>query len=156
LNLLLRKCVMHRHDRNQEIFYSPWRRSLRPLRGILHATFTFTMGAILFERLSSWAKSGRTTLTPAHLLRARFRCLEEVASVEYSLRELNYAAKKLGWLTASGMALVEQLKQELAKVKNRIAPYEATVLRSRYGTELRRHRRELMAARRTYAHVEAR
>jgi len=156
LNLLLRKYVMHRHDRNQEIFYSPWRRSLRPLRGILHATFTFTMGAILFERLSSWAESGRATLTPQQILRARFRCLEEVASVEYSLRELNYAVKKLGWLTASGMALVEQLKQELAKVKNRIAPYEATVLRSRYGTELRRHRRELMAARRTYAHVEAR
>jgi HEXXH motif-containing protein len=150
LNLLLRKYVMHRHDRNREIFYSPWRRSLRPLRGILHATFTFTMGAVLFERLSSWAKSGKTTLTPAQLLRARFRCLEEVASVEYSLRDLDYAGKKLGWLTASGTALVDQLKQELAKVKNRIAPYEATVLRSRYGSDLRRHIAELKCARITY------
>ena len=58
LNLLLRKHVMYRGDHNQQIFYSPWRRSLRPLRGILHATFTFTMGALLFQRLSSWA-SGR-------------------------------------------------------------------------------------------------
>ena len=58
LNLLLRKHVMYHGDHNQQIFYSPWRRSLRPLRGILHATFTFTMGAMLFERLSTWA-SGR-------------------------------------------------------------------------------------------------
>jgi HEXXH motif-containing protein len=150
LNLLLRKWRLHRKDHKREIFYSPWRRSLRPLRGILHATFTFTMGAVLFERLSYWAKSGKTTLTPAQLLRARFRCLEEVASVEYSLRDLDYAGKKLGWLTASGTALVDQLKQELAKVKNRIAPYEATVLRSRYGPDLKRHRKELAEARNTY------
>ncbi|MGH9785002.1 MAG: aKG-HExxH-type peptide beta-hydroxylase [Terriglobia bacterium] len=150
LNLLLRKYVMQRHDRNQEIFYSPWRRSLRPLRGILHATFTFTMGAILFERLSSLAARRDATLTARQVLRTRFRCLEEVASVEYSLRDLDYAGKQLGWLTASGMALVRQLKQELAKVKHRIAPYEATVLRSCYGRELRRHRKELAIARKTY------
>jgi HEXXH motif-containing protein len=45
LNLLLRKQVLYRGDQNRDIFYSPWRRSLRPIRGILHATFTFTMGA---------------------------------------------------------------------------------------------------------------
>ena len=153
LNLLLRKYAMRRGDRNREIFYSPWRRSLRPLRGILHATFTFTMGAILFERLSTWARSGKTALTPAQLLRARFRCLEEVASVEYSLRDLDYAGKKLGWLTPSGMTLVDQLKQELVKVKTRIAPYEATVLRSRYGSNLRRHIAELKCARMTHDSV---
>ncbi|OLB04670.1 MAG: hypothetical protein AUH21_01280 [Nitrospirae bacterium 13_2_20CM_62_7] len=153
LNLLLRKYVMRRRDRNREIFYSPWRRSLRPLRGILHATFTFTMGAILFERLSTWARSGKTALTPAQLLRTRFRCLEEVASVEYSLRDLDYAGKKLGWLTPSGMTLVDQLKQELVKVKTRIAPYEATVLRSRYGSNLRRHIAELKCARMTHDSV---
>jgi hypothetical protein len=51
------------------------------------------------------------------------------------------------------MALVEQLKQELAKVKNRIAPYAATVLRSRYGSDLRRHIAELKCARMTYDSV---
>jgi hypothetical protein len=76
-----------------------------------------------------------------------------VASVEYSLRDLDYAGKKLGWLTASGMALVQQLKQELAKVKHRIAPYEATVLRSRYGPDLKGHRQELTVARETYGPV---
>jgi hypothetical protein len=144
--------MLYRKDHNREIFYSPWRRSLRPLRGILHATFTFTMGAILFERLSSWAKSGKTALTPAQILRARFRCLEEVESVRYSLKDLEYA-HKLGWLTSEGLTLVASLKGETERVGKRIAPYEAAVLRSRYGPEFRRHRQELAAARQTYGPV---
>lgn len=149
LNLLLRQAVLYHKDRNQEIFYSPWRRSLRPLRGILHATFTFTMGAILFEKLSTWAKTGNVTLTPQQLLRARFRCLEEVESVRYSLKDLAHA-HKLGWLTPAGWRLVGSLKREIDKVANRIAPFEAMVLKSRYGRELKRHLKELAEARRTY------
>jgi len=149
LNLLLRKAVLYHKDRNQEIFYSPWRRSLRPLRGILHATFTFTMGAILFERLSTWAKTGRATLTPQQLHRARFRCLEEVASVRYSLKDLAHA-RKLGWLTPAGWGLVGSLKREIDKVEARITPFERAVLRSKHGRELKRHRKELESARETY------
>src|SRR5207249_4769859 len=143
LNLLLRKYGMYRRDRIQEIFYSPWRRSLRPLRGILHATFTFTMGAILFERLSSWAAAGHATLTPQQILRARFRCLEEVASVEYSLCDLDYAGRKLGLLTVSGMAVVGSLRRELERVRKKIAPFEWAVLRSRFGLVLQRQVKEL-------------
>ncbi|MGH7229300.1 MAG: aKG-HExxH-type peptide beta-hydroxylase, partial [Nitrospiraceae bacterium] len=152
LNLLLRKYVMQCHDRNQEIFYSPWRRSLRPLRGILHATFTFTMGALLFERLASWAESGRATLTPQQILRARFRCLEEVESVRYSLKDLEYA-RKIGWLTGAGWGLVSSLKREIERVRKRIVPFERAVFRSRYGPKLKRHRQELAEARKTYGPV---
>jgi HEXXH motif-containing protein len=149
LNLLLRKAVLYHKDRNQEIFYSPWRRSLRPLRGILHATFTFTMGAILFEKLSTWAKTGQATLTPQQILRARFRCLEEVDSVRYSLKDLAHA-HKLGWLTPAGWGLVSALRQEIDKIGKRIAPFERAVLRSKYGQELKQHRKELAKARETY------
>ncbi len=152
LNLLLRKAVLYRKDHNQEIFYSPWRRSLRPLRGILHATFTFTMGAILFEKLSTWAKSGKTTLTPQQLLRARFRCLEEVDSVRYSLKDLAHA-HKLGWLTPAGWGLVSSLKREIDKVENRIAPFERAVLRSKHGAKLKQHRKEMVAAKEMYRPV---
>lgn len=159
LNLLLRKAVLYHKDRNQEIFYSPWRRSLRPLRGILHATFTFTMGAMLFERLSSFearaagqGPRGKAMLTDQQLLRARFRCLEEVASVRYSLKDLAYA-KKLGWMTATGWGLVSSLKREIDKAELRIAPFERSVLRSKHGRELTRHRKELAKARETYGPV---
>ncbi len=172
LNLLLRKYVLYRGDRNQEIFYSPWRRSLRPIRGILHATFTFTMGAILFERLSSWAarreeqgardrsqseqRSGTARLTRAQVLRARFRCLEEIASVRYSIQDLKYAGRRLGWLTGSGKRLVGILAAEIGKVERNMTPYRKEVLRSKYGAALRRHVEELRRARMAYGPVRLR
>jgi HEXXH motif-containing protein len=151
LNLLLRKYRFLNGEHTEEIFYSPWRRSLRPIRGILHATFTFTMGAMLFERLASCGARGKAKqgLTAEELLRARFRCLEEVASVRYSLRDLAYA-RQLGWLSASGWQLVTALKHEIDKVEARIAPFMRAVLRSRHGRDLTRHRKELAAARKTY------
>lgn len=157
LNLLLRKHVMYHGDHNQQIFYSPWRRNLRPLRGILHATFTFTMGAMLFERLSAWA-AGRggaarwkkTGLTARDLQRTRFRCLEEVESVRYSLHDLHYADRHLGWLTGSGRRLVGQLAEAIEQVERSIAPRRNEVLRSKFGPALRRHVDELKKARMTY------
>lgn len=160
LNLLLRKFEMRRGDHNQEVFYSPWRRSLRPLHGILHATFTFTMGAMLFERLSAWAERGRSPatlrafgLTERDILRARFRCLEEVESVRYSLRDLAYAGGRLRWLSPAGMALVRALEAKTTTVARRIARHRAAVMRSRYGALLRSHRRELEQARAKYGRL---
>jgi HEXXH motif-containing protein len=160
LNLLLRKYVMYHGDHNQQIFYSPWRRSLRPLRGILHATFTFTMGALLFQRLSSWA-SGRdgaarwkkAGLTQQDLQRARFRCLEEVESVRYSLQDLHYADHHLGWLTGSGRRLVEQLAEAIDRVERESERFKHEVERSRFGPAIRKHIKELYQARQAYGPV---
>jgi HEXXH motif-containing protein len=156
LNLLLRKDVMYQHDHNQEIFYSPWRRSLRPLRGILHATFTFTMGAILFERLVAWgtSRAGKVSweksgLTRRDLDRARFRCLEEIDSVRYSLKDLDYAGGHLKWLTGGGKQLVRQLAEVLGRIERGIQGYEQEASRSSFGPALRRHRAELAQARET-------
>ncbi|MDQ6733697.1 MAG: HEXXH motif-containing putative peptide modification protein [Nitrospirota bacterium] len=149
LNLFLRKATLIQGDRNEEIFYSPWRRSLRPLRGILHATFTFTMGAILFERLSSNAARLAQRLSKEELLRARARCLEEIASVQYSFKDLDWAAKQR-WLTAAGVSVVDELKREIKQVAKRIARYEPGVKYSRYGSELQRRRNELACAANLY------
>jgi hypothetical protein len=160
LNLLLRKHVMYHGDHNQQIFYSPWRCSLRPLRGILHAAFTFTMGAMLFERLSTWASGlggsarwKRAGLTQRDLQRARFRCLEEVESVRYSIQDLEYASWHLKWLTGSGQRLVKQLAETIGQIEHNIAPHRKTVLASQFGPALRRHVKELHQARQTYGPV---
>jgi len=160
LNLLLRKHVLFHGDHNQQIFYSPWRRSLRPLRGILHATFTFTMGAMLFERLSSWvpgtggaARWKNAGLTQLDLQRARFRCFEELESVRYSIQDLEYADRHLGWVTGSGQRLVGQLADAIDKVERRIGSFKKAVLRSKFGPALRRHVKELQQARQTHGPV---
>ncbi|MEP6958004.1 MAG: HEXXH motif-containing putative peptide modification protein [Nitrospirota bacterium] len=160
LNLLLRKQILYHGDRNQQIFYSPWRRSLRPLKGILHAAFTFTMGAMLFERLSTWASGReglarwkRAGLTQRDLQRARFRCLEEVESVRYSIQDLEYASWHLKWLTGSGQRLVKQLAEGIEQVERNIAPHRKAVLASKFGTTLRKHVKQLQQARQTYGPV---
>ncbi|NGZ09709.1 MAG: hypothetical protein CV088_10035 [Nitrospira sp. LK70] len=157
LNLLLRKYVMYRGDHNRQIFYSPWRRSLRPLRGILHATFTFTMGALLFQRLSSWgsgrggaARWKKAGLVQRDLQRARFRCLEEIASVRYSLQDLQYADHHLGWLTGSGRRLVGQLTETIEQVERESERFKREVERSTLGQALRKHVKELQQARQTH------
>jgi len=161
LNLLLRKQILYHGDHNQQIFYSPWRRSLRPLRGILHAAFTFVIGAMLFERLSTWASgrggSARWTqagLTPHDLQRARFRCLEEVESVRYSIQDLEYADWHLKWLTGSGQRLVKQLADAIEQVEHNIAPHRKAVLASTFGPALRRHFKDLHQARQHYGPVK--
>lgn len=160
LNLLLRKYVMYQGDRNQQVFYSPWRRSLRPFRGILHAAFTFTMGAMLFERLSTWASGvggstrwKRAGLTEKDLQRARFRCLEEVESVRYSIHDLEYASWHLKWLTGSGKQLVKQLADTIEQVEQSIEPHRKAVLASKFGPALRKHVKELQQAREIYGPV---
>ena len=162
LNLLLRKDLLYRNDRHQEIFYSPWRRCLRPLRGILHATFTFTVGAMLFERLSAWAETeqGRTQwreagLTPKDLMRARFRCFEEISSVRYSLQDLAHAGRRLKWLTGMGRQIVDELAKSLRQVERRMRKHQERVDRSSFGRALRRHRADLVRARETYGLTEA-
>jgi hypothetical protein len=160
LNLLLRKQILYHGDRNQQIFYSPWRRSMRPLRGILHGAFTFTMGAMLFERLSTWASGQggsarwkKAGLTLRDLQRARFRCLEEVESVRYSIQDLEYAGWHLKWLTGSGRRLVKQLAEAIEQIDQNIAPHREAVLASTFGPALRRHVKELKHARQTYGPV---
>jgi hypothetical protein len=115
------------------------------------------MGAQLFERLSSWAetRSGlaqwrESGLSSRDLLRARFRCLEEIESVRYSLRDLQYASDRLKWLTGSGARLVRHLEQAIAKAERNISKHRRTVLDSSYGRLLEAHQTELRQARDTY------
>ena len=162
MNLLLRKYRVLQDDENQEIFYSPWRRSLRPLRGIVHAAFTFTMGALLFANLSSCGKGfdgGRrhSVVAPAGrgfgrpmLLRARARGLEEVASVQYSLQDLQDAATHLQLLDAVGRSLTRTLEQHIRQASRLLEPHRNRVMHSLYGADLRRHLRSLERARVMY------
>ncbi len=157
LNLLLRDQVLYGGDHNQEIFYSPWRRSLRPLRGILHATFTFTMGALLFERLAQWGTRPRAKgawrqagLTLRDVPRAHARCLEEIASVEYSLQDLRYAGRTLRWLPKAGRNLVAGLAGEMRHMTARTGRFARSLVGTSYARELARHHRHLQLAREAY------
>ena len=101
--------------------------------------------------MARWKKAG---LTQRDLQRARFRCLEEVESVRYSLQDLHYADHHLGWLTGSGRRLVGQLAEAIEQVERSIDRFKTDVLRSTlFGPAFRRHVEELRKARQTYGPV---
>ncbi|MGQ0665897.1 MAG: hypothetical protein ACT4O4_02585, partial [Nitrospiraceae bacterium] len=91
--------------------------------------------------------------TRRDLQRARFRCLEEVESVRYSLQDLHYADHHLGWLTGSGRHLVGQLEEAIDDVERASERFKRDVLRSTFGPALRRHIEELRKVRQTYGPV---
>jgi len=100
--------------------------------------------------MKQWKESG---LTQRDLVRARFRCLEEIESVRYSIQDLDYAGRHLKWLTGSGGRLVRQLEEAIEKAERRITRHRNIVLKSKFGPALRRHIKELQQARQTYGPV---
>jgi len=97
--------------------------------------------------MGRWKKAG---LTPRDLLRTRFRCLEEIESVRYSLQDLHYADHHLGWLTGSGRRMIGQLAEAIDQMEGSVERFRGEVLRSTFGPSLRRHIEEFRKARQTY------
>jgi len=94
-------------------FYSPWRREWRPLRGLIHGAFTFTVGAQFFERMLCASKRRRAAVRLAgsrRLWLAR-RLLEEVEDVRVALRSLR-EAERAGLLLAAGRGLLATISRE--------------------------------------------
>jgi hypothetical protein len=73
-------------------FYSPWRQEWRPIRGLLHGTCTFTVGAGYFVRALRAAKGGVVQLPVAERRWLTRRFLEEMENVRVALRYLERAA----------------------------------------------------------------
>ncbi|MBP7282837.1 MAG: hypothetical protein KBA66_14745 [Leptospiraceae bacterium] len=110
LNLILKKYKILKKDLKEDVFYSPWRKSLRPLYAILHATFTFSYGALLFYHIVKSENWVYTDLPQSYKERANVRFAEETLMVEYSLIDLKWAMDK-GYFTKKGISLIESLSK---------------------------------------------
>ncbi|HNB99965.1 MAG TPA: HEXXH motif-containing putative peptide modification protein, partial [Leptospiraceae bacterium] len=108
LNLILKKYKIVKKEFKDDIFYSPWRKTLRPLYGILHATFTFSYAALLFYNIAKSSQWTFLDIDQKFLEKAYFRFIEETLYVEYSLYDLRFAIGK-DLFTAKGIELIESL-----------------------------------------------
>lgn len=101
------------------IYYSPWRETLRPLRGIYHAYFTFFWAFKLFSDLSkSDLKHPYYEFSTSEKEKIHRRAVEEMMILDYVFTDL-VRAEKNGLITKKGMKLVEDLQAEiLAEKKN--------------------------------------
>ena len=97
-------------SRTEIRYWSPWRRAQRPVRGILHAWYTFAFRAELFRRIVRTARTGGRTIGPLRMSEPLMRELTAEAGKEKrwisaSLRSLEDAAIR-GYLTAAGRRLI--------------------------------------------------
>jgi hypothetical protein len=108
LNLILKKFkLMSKNDPN-EIYFSPWRLELRSFYAIFHSVFTFTWGSMLFEQLLLSFEKNNKIISANWEDKIKFRFLEEVICIEYSLNDLKIGSEK-GLLTLKGKALLKEL-----------------------------------------------
>lgn len=108
----------------EAIYYSPWRRTLRPLRGVYHAYFTFFWAFKLFaDILKNIDLKKQTDFSKEQIDKIRFRAIEEYHMLNYTFLELKWA-KKQGLIHKQGFALIEEQDKELRKFRKNISRWE--------------------------------
>jgi len=129
----------------EQIYYSPWRRTPRPLRGIYHAYFTFFWAFKLFaDILDSKAESELYMFNKTEMNKIRFRAIEEFYMLDYSFKDLKWARKKK-LIHDEGWELIEAQQLILKKYKTKIKAWEK---------DLKSNKAELTQLKKTLASAE--
>lgn len=81
------------NEDDDKIYYSPWRKALRPVRGIYHATFTFFWALELFYQLDVASEKNILSFTKDQRIKIKQRFLEEFYMLEYCKPDLAHAFK---------------------------------------------------------------
>jgi hypothetical protein len=107
------------------IYYSPWRRSLRPLRGIYHAFFTFFWA---FELFSSLAHAKELDSAFYHFSSSEkekifWRAIEEFYMLDYSYQDLLWANKQK-LISVTGWKFIQEQRKVLLKHKKKVVDWE--------------------------------
>lgn len=109
-------------------YFSPWRNSPRPLRGIYHAFFTFFWAYQLFRDLliNQDMEQDLYQFSKAEWKKIHERAVEEYYMLMYSFDDLKKARKK-GLIYPEGFALIEAQYLLLKKDKKLIAQLEMKI-----------------------------
>jgi hypothetical protein len=107
------------------IYYSPWRRTLRPLRGIYHAYFTFFWAFHLFSSLTGIEDPDSIfyLFSKEQKEKIYWRALEEYYMLDYSYQDL-LRAKRKGLIKEAGWPLIQEQRKQLNRFKKKIPELE--------------------------------
>lgn len=81
------------NEDDDKIYYSPWRKALRPIRGIYHATFTFFWAMELYYHLNLALTKKALTFTKNEEIKIKTRFLEEFFMLDYCRLDFDHAYK---------------------------------------------------------------
>lgn len=106
---------------DEQIFYSPWRKSRRPIRGIYHAYFTFYWAFQLFHDLSIALINDVKLdgISPNDLSRCARRAKEEFLMLEYTFQDL-MVAKDMGKISDEGFDVISLVDQNLKSLNDSV------------------------------------
>ncbi len=123
------------------IYYSPWRRTLRPLRGIFHAYFTFFWAFKLFIDLSKAKEidSIYYLFNQEEKEKILWRAIEEFHMLNFTFEDLKWARRK-GLIHDAGWELILEQQKEVRKYQKFIPVIEK---------KLRHHKKELVDLKKT-------
>ncbi len=104
------------HEDDDKIYYSPWRKALRPIRGIYHAVFTFHWALELFLSLNQAAEQKLLTFSKAEKVKIKKRFLEEFYMLDYCRSDLIHAFKNKR-ITKEGYQLINMVLDRVTVTK---------------------------------------
>ncbi|MCP5499821.1 MAG: hypothetical protein H7A25_07965 [Leptospiraceae bacterium] len=135
LNLILKKKKLFKKEtKNEQIFYSPWRRELRSLYGIYHAAFTFSYASELFKHLSLYALEHAES--ELELERCVYRFAEERKMIAYSLEDI-LSEKGKTYLTKEGIKLAEKIREIYTAQEESFEKLKKYLRKTQYEKELK-------------------
>lgn len=124
LNLFLIQHSPLKED-SPELFYSPWRKTLRPIRGIYHAHCTFYFALKLYHDLLNSVLRGELDelwkINQKQKQKIVRRYLEEWHMLEHSSKTLKVAKRK-NLINAEGLQLLREFeldRSKLGKLRNK-------------------------------------
>lgn len=127
------------------IYYSPWRRTLRPLRGIYHAYFTFFWAFKLFSDMASSKELDSIwyDFSPNEREKITWRAVEEFYMLEFTYVDLQWARKQ-GLISELGWSLIKEQRSIVSKFRKKVLIWEKS---------LKEHKKELQELKKTLAHA---
>ena len=126
LNFILNSSELITEDPAKD-YFSPWRMTQRPIRGIYHGTFTFYWALNLFSKLAS-SDQLSDHFTEEEVDKIRFRVVEEFYKLRTCKRPLELA-KSRDLINERGWELIEQILL-LVEEKKEIAVLSESLLTS--------------------------
>lgn len=107
------------NEDDDKVYYSPWRKALRPIRGIYHATFTFFWAMELFANLDAAVEKKSMTFTTEEKIKIKTRFLEEYFMLEYCRPDFTHAFKNKR-VNKEGLALINATYERIDAYKKMV------------------------------------
>ena len=104
------------NEDDDKIYYSPWRKALRPIRGIYHATFTFYWALELFYHLDNASEKNILTFTKNEKIKIKMRFLQEYLMLDYCRNDLSHAYKNKR-INKEGNSLINMIYDRITLYK---------------------------------------